>query len=103
MTLVNVEVDGGVAVVSVPNERLINTLKAMLGASGLYRVLLGARSGNYQMPERMDDEWHLHVFDLAGLLALIPKGLRVTRVEGIPFGWLPLRYVVRCESDTREP
>jgi len=95
--------DGGVAVVSVPNERLINTLKAMLRASGLYRVLLGARSGNYQMPERMDDEWHLHVFDLAGLLALIPKGLRVTRVEGIPFGWLPLRYVVRCESDTREP
>ena len=94
---------GGVAVVSVPNERLINMLKAMLRASGLYRVLLGARSGNYQMPERMDDEWHLHVFDLAGLLALIPKGLRVTRVEGIPFGWLPLRYVVRCESDTREP
>jgi ubiquinone/menaquinone biosynthesis C-methylase UbiE len=91
--------DGGVAVVSVPNERLINTLKAMLRASGLYRVLLGARSGNYRMPERMDDEWHLHVFDLAGLLALIPPGLRVTRIEGIPFRWLPLRYVVRCESD----
>lgn len=91
--------DGGVAVVSVPNERLINTLKAMLRASGLYRVLVGARSADYQMPERMDDEWHLHVFDLAGLLALIPQGLRVTRIEGIPFRWLPLRYVVRCESD----
>ena len=89
---------GGVAVVSVPNERLINTLKAMLRASGLYRVLLGARSGDYQMPERMDDEWHLHVFDLAGLLALIPPGLRVTHIEGVPFRWLPLRYVVRCES-----
>jgi len=62
-------------------------------------VLLGARSGDYQMPERMDDEWHLHVFDLAGLLAMIPQGLRVTRIEGIPFRWLPLRYVVRCESD----
>jgi ubiquinone/menaquinone biosynthesis C-methylase UbiE len=94
--------DGGVAVVSVPNERLINTLKAMLRASGLYRVLLGVRSGDYQMPERMDDEWHLHVFDLAGLLAMIPKGLRVTRVAGIPFRWLPLRYVVRCEADGRE-
>ncbi len=42
--------------------------------------------------------WHLHVFDLAGLLALIPPGLRVTRIEGVPFRWLPLRYVVRCES-----
>jgi len=94
--------DGGVAVVSVPNERLINTLKAMLRASGLYRVLLGVRSGDYQMPERMDDEWHLHVFDLAGLLAMIPKGLRATRVAGIPFRWLPLRYVVRCEADGRE-
>src|SRR5262245_38475172 len=92
---------GGVAVVSVPNERLINRLKAMLRASGLYRVLLGARSGDYQMPERMDDEWHLHVFDLAGLLAMIPNGLRVTRIEGIPFRWLPLRYVVRCECAGR--
>jgi ubiquinone/menaquinone biosynthesis C-methylase UbiE len=88
----------GVAVVSVPNERLINALKAMLRKSGLYRVLLSERAGNYQMPERMDDEWHLHAFDLAGLLALIPPGLRVTRIEGIPFRWLPLRYVVCCES-----
>jgi ubiquinone/menaquinone biosynthesis C-methylase UbiE len=90
--------DGGVAVVSVPNERLINTLKAMLRASGLDRLLLRGRSGDYQMPERMDDEWHLHVFDLAGLLALIPPGLRVTHIEGVPFRWLPLRYVIRCES-----
>jgi ubiquinone/menaquinone biosynthesis C-methylase UbiE len=95
-------VRGGVAVVSVPNERLINGLKAMLRKSGLYRVLLRARASDYQMPERMDDEWHLHAFDLAGLLALIPPGLRVTRIEGIPFRWLPLRYVVRCESDDQE-
>ena len=88
----------GVAVVSVPNERLINWLKAMLRKSGLYRALVGLRSEDYQMPERMDDEWHLHVFDLAGLLALIPRGLRVTHIEGVPFRWLPLRYVVRCES-----
>ncbi len=92
---------GGVAIVSVPNERLINAFKAILRASGLYRRLLGARSGDYQMPERMDDEWHLHVFDLRGLLALIPPGLRVTRIEGVPFRWLPLRYIVRCESDDR--
>jgi ubiquinone/menaquinone biosynthesis C-methylase UbiE len=89
---------GGVAVVSVPNERLINRLKAMLRMSGLYRALVGQRSADYQMPDRMDDEWHLHVFDRAGLLAMMPPGLRVTHVEGVPFRWLPLRYVVRCES-----
>jgi len=49
------------------------------------------------MPERMDDEWHLHTFDLKSLLNAIPRGLRVARVEAIPFRWLPLRYVARCE------
>src|SRR5882762_1472712 len=88
---------GGVAVVSVPNERLINALKAALRRSGLYRLLMRARSGDYAMPERMDDEWHLHSFDLASFLALIPPGFRVTRVEGVPFRWLPIRYVMRCE------
>jgi SAM-dependent methyltransferase len=92
----------GVAVVSVPNERLINALKALLRKSGLYRLRLNARAGDYQMPEHMDDEWHPHAFDLAGLFALILGGLRVTHIEGIPFRWLPLRYVVRCESYDQE-
>lgn len=89
---------GGVAVVSIPNERLINTLKAALHRSGLYGLLMRARSGDYAMPQRMDDEWHLHTFDLPSLLALVPAGLTVTRVEGVPFRWLPIRYVVRCEA-----
>jgi ubiquinone/menaquinone biosynthesis C-methylase UbiE len=88
----------GIAVVSVPNEGLINTLKAALRRSGLYRLFMRARSGDYAMPERMDDEWHLHAFDLASFLSLIPPGFRVTRVEGVPFRWLPIRYVVRCEA-----
>ena len=88
----------GVAVVSVPNERLINALKTALRRTGLYGLLLRSRAGGYSMPERMDDEWHLHAFDLRTLLALIPPGLRVTRVEGVPFRWLPLRWVVRCEA-----
>src|SRR2546422_3755288 len=53
------------------------------------------------LPERMDDEWHLHTFDLKSLLAAIPRGLRVARVEAIPFRWLPLRYVARCEPADR--
>ncbi|MBI3824839.1 MAG: methyltransferase domain-containing protein [Candidatus Rokubacteria bacterium] len=88
---------GGVAVVSVPNEALINLLKAVVRRSGLQRVVMRTGPGDYAMPERMDDEWHLHAFDRAALLAIMPPGLRVARVEAIPFAWLPLRYVVRCE------
>lgn len=89
---------GGVAVVSVPNERLINALKTVLRRIGLDRLLLRARGSGYAMPQRMDDEWHLHTFDLRTLLALIPPGLLVTRAEGVPFRWLPLRWVVRFEA-----
>ena len=87
----------GVAVVSVPNERLINTLKAAVRRAGLSRAVLRTGPNDYAMPERMDDEWHLHTFDLKSLLDAIPRGLRVARVEAIPFRWLPLRYVARCE------
>jgi SAM-dependent methyltransferase len=87
----------GVAVVSVPNERLINTLKAVVRRAGLSRAVLRTGPNDYAMPERMDDEWHLHTFDLKSLLSAIPRGLRVARVEAIPFRWLPLRYVARCE------
>ena len=43
------------------------------------------------------DEWHLLTFDLKSLLAAIPWGLRVARVEAISFCWQPQRYVARCE------
>jgi ubiquinone/menaquinone biosynthesis C-methylase UbiE len=90
---------GGVAVVSVPNERLINRLKRLVRASGLTRLLLRAGTRDYAIPERMDEEWHLHTFDRSSLLDIMPAGLRVTRVEAIPFECLPLRYVVRCEAE----
>jgi ubiquinone/menaquinone biosynthesis C-methylase UbiE len=89
---------GGIAVVSVPNERLINQLKRLVSASGLARLLLRTGPRDYAMPERMDDEWHLHTFDRSRLLSMMPAGLRVTHVEAIPFACLPLRYVVRCEA-----
>jgi ubiquinone/menaquinone biosynthesis C-methylase UbiE len=92
-------VPGGITVVSVPNERLINRLKRLLEASGLARLLLRTGPRDYAMPERMDDEWHLHTFDRPTLLGMMPAGLHVTRVEPIPFPWLPLRYVVRCEAE----
>jgi ubiquinone/menaquinone biosynthesis C-methylase UbiE len=89
---------GGVAVLSVPNESLINASKTLLRRTGLLRILLRTGRAGYDMPDRMDDEWHLHTFDRVSFLALIPRTLRVTHVYGVPLRWLPLRYVVRCEA-----
>jgi ubiquinone/menaquinone biosynthesis C-methylase UbiE len=89
---------GGLAVLSVPDEGLINASKTILRRTGLLRLLLRTGPGGYDMPERMDDEWHLHTFDRVSLLALIPRTLLVTHVYRVPLRWLPLRYVVRCEA-----
>jgi len=89
---------GGVAVLSVPNESLINASKTLLRWTGLLRPFLRVGRAGYEMPDRMDDEWHLHTFDHASFLALVPPRLLVTHVHGVPFRWLPLRFVVRCEA-----
>jgi ubiquinone/menaquinone biosynthesis C-methylase UbiE len=87
---------GGVAVLSVPNEALINRAKAMLRGLGIWRLVM--RGSDYEMPERMDDEWHLHTFDLPAFRALVPPTLTVTRVVGVPTGGLAVRWVMRCEA-----
>ena len=46
----------------------------------------------------MPDEWHLHTFDRAGFLALVPPRLLVAHVQGVVLRWLPLRDIVRCEA-----
>jgi SAM-dependent methyltransferase len=87
---------GGVAVLSVPNEGLINQAKAVVRRLGLWRLVM--RGADYAMPDRMDDEWHLHSFDLPAFRALVPASLRVTRVVGVPSRALALRWVLRCEA-----
>jgi SAM-dependent methyltransferase len=89
----------GIAVLSVPNEPLINRLKALLYRTRLFDLVMRTRRAGYAMPSRMDEEWHLHAFDLDRLRDVIPEGLRLTRVVGVPSRWLPLRYVVRCEAE----
>jgi ubiquinone/menaquinone biosynthesis C-methylase UbiE len=87
---------GGVAVLSVPNELLINRAKALVRRLGVWRLVM--RGSDYDMPDRMDDEWHLHAFDLSAFRALVPPTLKVTRVVGVPTPWLALRWVMRCEA-----
>jgi ubiquinone/menaquinone biosynthesis C-methylase UbiE len=88
----------GVAVISVPNEVWINRIKSLLLRLGVFRWFVNRRGEYKEMPERMEDEWHLHVFSLEEWLNLCGKFFKVTQLTRIPFFWLPLRYVIRLEK-----
>jgi hypothetical protein len=88
----------GVAIVSVPNEPLINRAKKILIRLRIFRWLMTQKGEYREMPERMEDEWHLHTYPLRDWLNLFNKFFRVVRLRRIPFVWLPLRYVVQLEK-----
>lgn len=87
----------GIAIVSVPNEFLINRIKRILIQLKIFHWF-SKRVGEYQdIPERMDDEWHLHVYYLDGWLKLIKKFFKVRSIRRVPFFWLPIRFVILIE------
>ena len=88
----------GVVIISVPNELMINRIKSILIRLGIFKWLLRRKGGYQEMPERMEDEWHLQMFKLEEWLDLFKKLFRVIHMKKIPFFWLPLRYVVRLEK-----
>jgi len=88
----------GIAIVSVPNELWINRIKRVLIRLGIFDWLLH-RGGEYgEMPEKMEDEWHLRALSLQEWLTLFNNFFKVTQLRRIPFPWLPLRYVMRLEK-----
>jgi ubiquinone/menaquinone biosynthesis C-methylase UbiE len=93
----------GIAIISVPNEIWINRIKRVLIRLGIFGWLLRPKGEYGKMPERMEDEWHLHAFSMEDWLALFRNVFRVIRVRTIPFTWLPLRYVIQLErSDEKD-
>jgi 2-polyprenyl-3-methyl-5-hydroxy-6-metoxy-1,4-benzoquinol methylase len=84
----------GIAVVSVPNEALINRLKGIILAIPGARKLLSSEDG-YDMPDHMEDEWHLHEFDREVLEKSIAGLFKITAIRGIPSRALPLRWVAQ--------
>ena len=88
----------GAVVISVPNESMITQIKGILIRFGIFEWLF-QRRGNYQeMSEKMEDEWHLHAFELKEWLDLFRKYFKMTHLRKVPFCWLPLRYVIRLET-----
>lgn len=86
----------GVLVVTIPNESLIDRIKASLVKFGLFGVFLKGRS------LKMTDEWHLHSFNMSYLKKHLPNSLGVEAVRSIPFLLLPLRYVVKLQPRRAE-
>jgi len=84
---------GGIAVVSVPNEGLINKLKRVTASSGVGRMLFWKGAG-YAMSKDMSEAWHLHIFDVDGIRRIVPSGLRIQSIKAFPGRLLPIRYVM---------
>ncbi len=78
-----------IIVVSVPNEELINKIKRGLQKIKIFNLLFPGLS------KKMDDEWHLHSFDLRKLSHLTEDKFITEKVKGIPYNWLPIRYIVK--------
>jgi ubiquinone/menaquinone biosynthesis C-methylase UbiE len=90
--------DRGIVVISIPNETWINRIKRLLIRLGVFHWLLNRNSNYKVMPERMEDEWHLHAYPMREWVNLFENYFRVTRLIRVPFRWLPLRYVIRLQG-----
>lgn len=89
---------GGRVILSIPNEGFINRIKTLLVRLRLFGLLLGGRNAQgYRSPVRMEDEWHISPLDLQTLRSLAQDTLVFEKIEGIPFSFLPLRYVITCQ------
>ena len=84
----------GIAIISIPNELLINRMKSIFIRLGIFKWLFQKKGDYQEMPERMEDEWHLHTFTLEEWFALFGEKFKATGLKKIPFPGLPLRYVV---------
>jgi len=78
-----------IIVISIPNEKLINKIKMILQKLRLFTLFFP------NISKKMDDEWHLHSFDLSKLKEIVNQDYIIEKIKGIPYGFLPLRYVVR--------
>lgn len=83
----------GIAIITVPNEPLINKIKLLFLKLNIFETFLK------DVPKDMTKEWHLHSFDLNVLKNVIMKeniSLKIIKVEATPFSFLPVRYILKC-------
>jgi len=79
-----------VIVITIPNEKYINWIKNLLFSLRVDKLLFRK---SYRPSRRMDDEWHLHTFDIKKFKELIPGKFIIEKTIPIPTAFIPLRYI----------
>ena len=88
-----------VIVITIPNEKRINWIKNILFTLGLHKVLFRK---SYRPSKRMEDEWHLHTFDITKFKELIEGKFIIEKTIPIPTVLFPLRLVFRLKRVSRK-
>ncbi len=84
----------GILIITIPNERRINFAKRIMFALKLNKLF----EKEYKIPDRMNDEWHLHLFSLEVLKKLVNSKFDIIKIKRIPIPLFPLGYVVKCKK-----
>ncbi|OGP84340.1 MAG: hypothetical protein A2Z08_08170 [Deltaproteobacteria bacterium RBG_16_54_11] len=79
-----------VIVITIPNEKYINWIKNLLFSLRVDKLLFRK---NYRPSRRMEDEWHLHTFDIKRFKELIHGKFIIEKTIPIPTAFIPLRYI----------
>lgn len=79
-----------VVVITIPNEKRINLIKNIIFSLGIHKLLFRK---NYRPSKRMEDEWHLHTFDIKTFKELIKGRFNIKKKIAIPIMIFPLRYI----------
>ncbi len=82
--------DDAIVVITIPNEKRINSIKKIIFSLGISQLLFRK---NYRPSKRMDDEWHLHTFDIKQFKNLIKGTFNIEKKIAIPIMIFPLRYI----------
>ena len=83
----------GRVVITFPNDHLIHRIKAMLHRSRLDRLpFLGKLAWG-------GDDYHLHVWRIPEMRALLGRYFTIQKVRFAPGRWLPVRCCLQCAGD----
>lgn len=88
--IVRVSKKNTVIVISIPNEKYINRIKNLLFSLRVHKLLFRK---NYRPSRKMEDEWHLHTFDIKKFKELIKGKFIIRKTISIPTIFFPLRYI----------
>ncbi|MGB2986215.1 MAG: class I SAM-dependent methyltransferase [Phycisphaerae bacterium] len=80
----------GRVVVTIPNDRLVNRLKAVIGHTGLVNLPAFGRTS------WGGDKYHLHIWRAREMRDLLSRYFRVSQTRLAPYRWLPIRCCFLC-------